>query len=339
MIRSPLLQSYNDNRQKADEFRRALSIQLETLIKRFSLSLATPIESRIKSWSSIVRKADRLHSDLIDVLDLTDFVGLRLVFLFSSEVARAQELINQYLDVIGHEDKGHHLEVGEFGYKSIHYDVRFKKTWCELPTFKDFDRFRAEIQVRTLSQHTWAVASRLLQYHQEAAVPAPIQRKMNILAAVLELVDSEMELIQSQKTSYALKAEKALQIDALDKLKLGTLDVDLLGAVLSHFLPDTHKIHDEPYGGLFHDLQVVGVLTVGQLLDLIAECLPHALENDAAALTEARRGNPLYIGDMEKISEGFFYSHVGLIRNMLNQRYGENWRRNLEGETNGVIEG
>lgn len=320
---SALRKSYEETEQDADRFRDALQSQLLELLRQALLPLAVPMESRIKSWASILTKVDRLSLSLEDVKDLSDLVGLRLILLFPTEAARASRLIAQHLDVVSQENTGDRLKPKEFGYQSVHFVVRLAPDWLKVPTLRDFKSFLAEIQIRTLSQHNWAVASRLLQYKQEADVPVSVQRTLYRVAALLELVDLELERVSQERATYG----KRIRDEGLDKQMDKQLNVDLLIRVLDQHLPESHRVNDDDYVALLHDLGKCSILTAKQLVELVQEHLENALKNDATAVQAVRSGDASYIEDQDRVKKGVFYSHVGLVQNMLNLRLGTSWRQ------------
>lgn len=319
---SALLKSYEETKQHADRFREALQAQLSELLRQASLPLAVPIESRTKNWASIVTKVDRLALSLDHVKELWDLVGFRLIFLLSAEAARACNMITQKFDVVHREDTGDRLKPKEFGYQSVHFIVRAAAEWLKVPTLQEFKSFLAEIQVRTLSQHNWAVASRLLQYNQEADVPVSVQRSLHRVAALLELVDLELERVSEQRAAYRGR----MHDEGLDK----QLNVDLLIGLLDQHLPESHRVIDDDYVALLHDLGKCKIKTARELVGIIHKHLVNALTNDAAAVQAVRSGDRSYSGDQDRVSGGVFYSHVGLVQNMLNSEFGTSWRKPTE---------
>ena len=63
----------------AERFCAALREQLEELIRQHDLTLAVPMESRVKSLTSILEKADRHGLQLDGVQDFDDLIGVRLI--------------------------------------------------------------------------------------------------------------------------------------------------------------------------------------------------------------------------------------------------------------------
>jgi putative GTP pyrophosphokinase len=319
---SALRRSYDETLPDAVRFLKALEGQISEMIRQASLSLAVPVESRIKAWPSVVAKVDRLSLRLDHIKGLSDLIGLRLVFLFSEHAARASGLIAEHFKVISQENTGDRLKAKEFGYQSVHFIVRVMPTWTQVPTLRDFESFQAEIQVRTLSQHTWAVSSRVLQYNQEAAVPVSLQRSLYRLAALLELVDLELERISKDKERYSELMRRKAPYSDLDS----ELDVDQLVSILDHCLPESHRQPHDAYAELFFDLRRQNIVTGKTLVELVNDYLPRALKDDAAVVVAVRAGDPSYSGDQDKIDKGVFYSHVGLVQKMLNLKFGMKWR-------------
>ena len=178
-----LKESYDKTVPEADAFRKALKAQLTDLLEQNSLRPAIPIEDRTKKWTSILVKLDRLAESWDEAKKIWDLVGMRVVFLFPEEAAQACGLIEKSFEIIYRTNNPHKLSPNEFGYQSVHFTVRLLPTWLNVPSLRTFASFQAEIQVRTLSQHNWAVASRLLQYNVQSFAPPSVQRSLFRIAA------------------------------------------------------------------------------------------------------------------------------------------------------------
>jgi ppGpp synthetase/RelA/SpoT-type nucleotidyltranferase len=186
----------------AIRFADRLSEQLLELLTSEGISLAVPIESRVKTWDSIQNKIGMRNLEINKVSELGDLVGLRLILLFVRDVNSVISLLNEKLEVISKEDTGERLGDSQFGYQSVHLQLKLPSSWLSIPTFKGLGEMTAEIQVRTASQHIWAAASHVLQYKQESAVPLPVRRSINRVAALLETVDLELERTLGERAAY-----------------------------------------------------------------------------------------------------------------------------------------
>src|SRR5437016_5709525 len=68
--------------------------QLTQLLHR-SVALAFPIQHRVKAWSSISEKLQRVRLSLTSLRDLQDLVGFRIVLQFRRDVERVCGLIEK----------------------------------------------------------------------------------------------------------------------------------------------------------------------------------------------------------------------------------------------------
>ena len=316
-----LHKEYDSVRDLASRFCSGLKQQLEQLLSANGVTLGVPVESRVKDWHSIAEKTERLSLRLQSVKELNDLVGLRLILLFRRDVTKVCELVSKAFVVVSQEDTSQRLGETEFGYQSLHYVVRLPENWLSVPSFKGFDDFQAEVQVRSLAQHIWAAASHVLQYKQEASVPPPVRRSIYRVSALLETVDLEFERVLEERQSYisALASDRPLE----------PINVDLLTKILDTYLPGVNKMQPEPYSELIQDLSHFGVDNAEKLTELIKNQLRPALENDAKrVLTESdylrQDARPLP-GERDRIKRGVFYTHAGLVREMLRIQFGERW--------------
>ena len=125
--------SYDTRRLLAERFATRLSEQITELLNKEGISLALPIENRVKSWESISDKIDRNKLNLSDVATLNDFVGLRLILLFRRDVGRVRELLSSELHVLSSEDTLERLGAEQFGYQSIHLQLKLPDGWYSGP--------------------------------------------------------------------------------------------------------------------------------------------------------------------------------------------------------------
>jgi ppGpp synthetase/RelA/SpoT-type nucleotidyltranferase len=307
-------ENYDEWKQPANDVRKRLQELLSQLMDRNGLVPAV-LESRIKPKNTAARKIEEASDDnplalIDDPRDLYDFVGLRLVFLLKDEVAKAKTVICATFPTDSPIVKGEELKPNEFGYRSIHLHSRIPKAWLTDPVYTDFDRLTFEIQLRTLSEHNYAVASRVLSYRQTEAVPPPVQRSLLRLAAILELVDLEVERVFQEKMAYAAKATTSLNPDE-------ALNVDLIIKILDKELPKEHRVPNDRYAALFDELTKNGVNSAGQLLELIKKFRDAAFDLNKIAAESSANGDPGYPDEYGKAGQGIYFSHVGLVWNML----------------------
>ncbi len=316
MEMNKLRADYAVHSPRAHRLVEALCEQLQRILDSRDIALGVPIESRVKSLQSLEDKLERKSLELANLLDLDDLIGIRIILLFQRDVSIVSDLISKTFSILSTEDTAARLAETQFGYQSLHHVIQMPKTWLEVPTLADLGDLRAEIQVRTLAQHIWAVASHKLQYKHEQSVPPSIRRSIHRVSALLETVDLEFERVLTDRRTYINQTRTDKQPDE-------KLNVDLLSAVLSENLPPQNRGEDEPYAELLTDLTNFGIATKSQLLDLLKKHLSSVLAEEERIVSERKRTKK-YIGSTkERIEMGAWFIHVGLVRRTLLLEFGK----------------
>ncbi len=315
--------SYERRMLTAERFGERLAEQITELLGRSEISLAVPIEYRAKSWESISNKVERLQLQISDVKDLNDFVGIRVILLFKRDLDSACNLISSTLEILSSEDTLDRLGTTQFGYQSIHFQLKIPDTWNQIPTFSGFDELRAEIQVRTAAQHIWAAASHVLQYKSESAVPDLVLRSINRVSALLETVDLEFERALQEREKYSEITEPVPKNDQLN--------VDLLRRIFGAMLPAENKAREEDYADILERLLKYHIESVRDVTELIKSKIAEVLSKDrtiAETLRSTGRkgrdgtiggsvGGINYVGKTDRIDRNVFFTHVGLVSKMI----------------------
>jgi putative GTP pyrophosphokinase len=279
----------------------ALVNELIHLLAKNNVTLGVPLESRVKTWSSIEEKLQRKAIKINSVTDISDFIGIRLILLFRNDLDIVNELLVKNLAIVSSEDTGERLNESQFGYQSNHYVVKIPSTWQNLPSYADFGDLKVEIQVRTLAQHIWAAASHKLQYKHEESVPKPLRRSIYRASALLETIDLEFDRILAERGNYVQHAVPSTQPHDL-------LNVELVKSILKDLLPPENMGKDEPYDDLLTDLNHFGLNTVVALRSMITSHLSKIMkEEEKYRLRESRP---------------YYFKHVGLAREGLRAQFG-----------------
>lgn len=171
---------------------------------------------RTKSISSFAEKIQRKKDEIKDpVNEFTDLCGGRVITTTPSEVEAVCKFIEDHFNI----DWGNSIDVSqrhkpsEFGYRSVHYIVTFregvfptKDVNVSIPKkiFPDKNSpMKAEIQVRTLLEHAWAVFAHDRTYKSSFRIPDKWQRELASVAALLEDADKTFERIHTGLHTYA----------------------------------------------------------------------------------------------------------------------------------------
>lgn len=83
---------------------------------------------------------------------------MRIIIYFLSDIDKVAKLIEDefHIDEANNVDKRKQVEADQFGYMSLHYIVSLLEERLKLGENKKFAGLKAEIQIRTILQHTWA---------------------------------------------------------------------------------------------------------------------------------------------------------------------------------------
>lgn len=315
MSQNALRNQHADGVSRFERLRHSAVAQISELLQLNDVSLGVPIESRVKTWSSIEEKIQRKELELKDVQDLHDLVGIRIILLFRSDLEKVVRLIADTFEIVSTEDAGQRLGDSEFGYQSQHIVAKIPKAWLLVPSFSSLDDLYLEFQVRTLAQHIWAAVSHKLQYKNQESVPPPIRRAINRASALLETVDLEFERVLDARRHYVETTLKKSEASA-------PLNVDSLALVLSDELPEGNKKEDEPYSDLLYDLSELSITTAPQLRNLLQKHKEYVLKRESEAVAKKLAEPSAQGSALARLERGVFLTHVGLVRTALRKEFG-----------------
>jgi ppGpp synthetase/RelA/SpoT-type nucleotidyltranferase len=176
------------------------------------------IQTRPKSIPSFAEKAIRKkkagrYSD--PLAHMTDLCGGRVITQTLAEIQAIGDFIESHfvIDESNSVDVSQRLKPSEFGYRSVHYIIQFKRgvfPTKEIPVeipeelYPDSSiSMKAEIQVRTVLEHAWAGFVHDRVYKSAFTIPPKWERELAVLAGMLEQTDLSFSRIQSGLRTYA----------------------------------------------------------------------------------------------------------------------------------------
>lgn len=259
------------------------------------------LSSRIKTLDSILEKMERKSLPLQDIHDI---IGFRIITLFKRDVCTICDMVRNTFQISWEDDKAQEKTDNCFGYLSIHFQLKVPEEWIKSPTDSQYSKLDVELQVRTFSQHVWAASSHLLQYKRDSSVPYVMRRNINRLAAVLEIVDDELESILNAKECYRLSLQETSNNEK--ECSETTLNSILLEHILDELFLKENKKLQEPFDDLLEELSFCGINTVGQLRELLSSEMEGIRKKEAKKSGE--KGEP-------------FYSYAGKLRLAMKSRF------------------
>jgi len=209
------IESYAKRRPDYVVFGETLERVLREIAKKHSP--AAIVQVRPKTIPSFAEKIFRKKAKCMDpVNEFTDLCGGRVITHTADEVEAISRFIEEsfLIDWENSEDVSRRLKPSEFGYRSVHYIVTFAEgvfpsedVPVEIPqSLYSMANPRAEVQVRTLLDHSWADISHDRAYKSGFLVPEKWERELARLAAQLEDCGEDMSRIcyglAAYETSY-----------------------------------------------------------------------------------------------------------------------------------------
>ena len=188
----------------------------------------TALEHRLKTEQSLVGKLERKGAKYKSIDDITDLVGLRVITFYTDDVDKVAAIVKHIFDIDWKEsvDKRKLHDVNSFGYNSLHYVCRLKKSPSPT-THSSTPRF--ELQMRTALQHVWSTIEHDIGYKSLVKILPEYRRQFSRLAGLLELADDEFSRLRTQTTDYRRQIQSLVKSGQLD-------DVALSGESFGSFL-------------------------------------------------------------------------------------------------------
>lgn len=146
------------------------------------------ILARTKDDTSLIKK---LYDKGFDYYpEMTDKSAARIICKFKQDVEIVLDLIRDTFEVIKEDNKIHHLDFKEQGYKSIHFDIVLKANSIDPELYEVLKGRIVEVQVRTNCEDAWAEIYHDIGYKANSNMSPEIKREFHCLAGLLEVADN-----------------------------------------------------------------------------------------------------------------------------------------------------
>lgn len=194
---------------------------LESLVKLQSIKIHI-IEARTKTVESFRDKITRPEKNYDRPLEqISDISGVRIILYYLDDLEKVETCLRANFSIIEKESQNKQKSYSphEFGYMSYHFVLHLNSARSKLPEWKDYKGLKAEVQVRTVLQHSWAAISHALQYKREGDVPTELRRKLFRLAGLFELADEQfVELKVAHETLREKRVRSFKELKGKTKL-------------------------------------------------------------------------------------------------------------------------
>lgn len=245
---------------------------LDTAFRGASIKVHS-IVSRIKSLNSIREKAVRKNLEKpIDTLE--DLVGVRVVCLLRSDIARIGKIVRSLFEVISEDNKLDGAEVEVFGYQSVHFIAQLTAS-CSGPRYDGLHKFKFELQLRTLAMDAWASLSHYLDYKSESDVPRELRKDFFALSGLFYVADTHFEFFYGERQKSKQSAKQSVhEVPTTGQ----ELNFDTLTAYLHKRYPDRIRSSTAAISEIVEELVAAGYTTLDKLhkvLEASVEAFKH----------------------------------------------------------------
>jgi len=288
------IRRFYDNLEVNKKLCHEVEFIVSTEIMKAEIEVAQ-ITSRAKTLESFCEKISRkAYNKPFD--EITDFAGVRIVYLYSVNKVQIEKIIEKEFEVIEKVDKVL-VEENVFGYGALHYLVKIKNTHAGA-RYDDLKNKVCEIQVRTILQDAWAVVAHHLSYKQESDVPKELKRKLNALSGLFETADDQFENIRDSRERYQQDSKKAISRTKI--LPQEETNLDKFEVFLKSKFPNRGDV--ELASEILNELKRHGYKSLSDINTLLESSI------DAAETAES---------DKPPVTENRMFSPVGIVRTAL----------------------
>lgn len=280
---------------------------LENAIMDSNLMVSS-IDSRIKEFDSLMSKVTKLK--LVKKYEkIDDIAGIRVICLYRSDLPAIGKLIGDNLTVL--KRKLTSTDESVFGYMSDHYVVRLPTT-NESRIYEEVEKLKCEIQVRTVSMHSWALVSHHLNYKKELDIPTELKKDFNALSGVFYIADT---LFDQFKITREKMIEKIRSEMIENKHLENEINYDSLDAYILWKFPDRDSkdqiVYSEHLSNLLNEITDAKLNKLKELDVLINKNIDEILNEEKKYIQE----NDLF--------EDKIYNGIGFTRQAIKKDYPE----------------
>jgi putative GTP pyrophosphokinase len=288
-----LVEEYKARRQGYVSFTQSVRDLLHQLIKVEGLD-TVGIEDRTKELDSFKEKMDRPEKaqKYQSCADVTDLSGVRIICYLEQDSDKICQIIrkNFVIDEANSANKESLLDPDKFGYRSMHLVVSYGEDRLKLAEFKNFKEMKAEVQVRTILQHTWAAIDWKLRYKTDIGVPRDIRRRLYRISALLESAEDDFtrvsQLVHELRATYEQQIQKgnlAIEVnqESLDAFLTTSETVQRLKLVserTGYVIGPPHPRSRNPLLNLSLTLHTAAIEDISELENQLEKAEPQAQE-------------------------------------------------------------
>src|ERR1044072_8457448 len=248
------------------------------------------IPSRIKELDSCFNKIEKYRFEK-PFEQMRDFVGLRVICLFLSDIPKIDDLIKQSFFVINSDNKIEDGDNSSFGYMSVHHIVRFGNKH-KGERYDNIKNIPFEIQVRTIAMDAWANISHYLDYKTEQDIPIELKRDFHALSGMFYVADKHFQLFFEQRKQRKEEIANVFEKGNKDESLAQPINLDTLIAYLANKFPKRKSPPVEKVSNYVNFLRESSFKTIGEIDEVIEKTKDafHKFEDDNPFVFDLSKG-------------------------------------------------
>lgn len=271
------------------------------------------IESRIKTKQSFINKV--VVNDYNEPFDkVNDILGIRVISLFLSDIDKIIKIIKDSFITLSVDDKINSL-TSDFGYMSVHLIVKMKSEYNG-PRYDFIKDIVFEIQVRTITMHSWANISHYLDYKSDFDIPQELKRDFYALSGLFYVADQHFELFFKQSRKNRARIDKLFEKG--NNTYTQEINLDTLSSYLKNKLPEREHGTLNNYSEVVEELRGCGYNSIQQVEDTFDKCWDAFIHYERDYPPQNANGANILFMD------------IGVIRSIFDI-YDENYRKRRKG--------
>lgn len=148
------------------------------------------LDKRVKELDHLIKTSRRKKME-DPFTEMTDIVGLRVVYLFRGDLEIIKGVIRNSFRVLKEDDKSSDIAIDVFKYVVPHFDVKLPEKFSK----QDIGKMTFEIQVPTICQDAWVALSHPF-YKGEAKIPSKLEKDFYALNGLFYVADTHFEILR-----------------------------------------------------------------------------------------------------------------------------------------------
>lgn len=188
MTTQDLIKIYNE---RQDQFELLKNTAYKIIYDQLKMrGIKFRLDERIKELNKLIEKSKK--KEMVNPFtEMTDIVGLRVVYLFQGDLETIKGVIRNSLRVVKEDDKPSYMANYKFDYAVPHFDVKLPDKFSK----QDIGSITFEIQIHTICQDAWAALSHPF-YKEEAQIPSKLEKDFYALNGLFYVADTHFEMFR-----------------------------------------------------------------------------------------------------------------------------------------------